>query len=272
MTMFGGPQWGIFDQSGNALLEANSVLGVEYARDYQVSDYPQEQGAFESYNKVKVPFQAKVVFLIGTDIDYRSNFLNALEQAVSSLDLVTVVTPEISYPSANLTHAGYRRVARNGVTLIAIDVGLVEVRVVQAGVTSNVKSVNAVAQQNNGVVQAQPTTATPTTTGGTSESSNLVTGLAAPNGGGASSSLVSPNIGPAFYDANNSPQVPSAFGQLTSEQQQTVIEQGQQSGADAVEVAPADPSSGPASGSTDPNSNAVMQFRFSDKPLSIFQD
>jgi len=58
-------QWGIYDMSGAPVLTASSVAGMEYARDWRVSNYPQEQGAFASYNKVKTPFTAKVTFLVG---------------------------------------------------------------------------------------------------------------------------------------------------------------------------------------------------------------
>lgn len=129
IVAFGPPEWGIFTQEGTPILTVNSVDSVEYARDYRVSDYPQEQGTFESYNKVQVPFVAKIAFLIG---DTRVSFLNSVEQAVASLQLVTVVTPEIQYSSANLVHYGYRREARSGKTLIRVEVWCQEVRIINA--------------------------------------------------------------------------------------------------------------------------------------------
>ena len=71
----GGPQWGIWDQNGQPLLVADSVSDIEYAHDYHISDYPQEQGAFESYNKVQMPFQAKIGFFVSQT---RQNFLAAI--------------------------------------------------------------------------------------------------------------------------------------------------------------------------------------------------
>lgn len=141
-SSFGVPQWGIFKNDNTPVLETNSVLSVEYARDYKISDYPQEKGAFQSYNKVKVPFQAKVTFIIS---DLRQDFLRNVERAVDALDFVTVVTPDVQYPSANLTHYDYRRQKENA-SLIAVTVWCEEVRI--AGQTqltntntgSNVKS------------------------------------------------------------------------------------------------------------------------------------
>lgn len=124
-AQFGVPQWGIFGSNGQVILDANSVLAVEYARDYNVSDYPQEQGAFQSYNKVTVPFLAKVTFII---TDTRTRFLARIEEAVKSLEFVSVITPEKTYPSANLTHYDYRRQKENQ-TLIDVTVWCREVRI-----------------------------------------------------------------------------------------------------------------------------------------------
>lgn len=124
-SVFGPQQWGIFGQGGQPVLVSESVAAVEYARDYAISDYPQEQGAFESYNKVQNPFQAKVTLLSNQT---RAQLLNALEAATYSLSLVSVVTPEVTYPSANITRYSLRRTSRSGVTLIAVDIWLEEVR------------------------------------------------------------------------------------------------------------------------------------------------
>lgn len=167
--MFGPPLWGIYDQDGNPIIsvdsasdvEADSVAAFEYARDYRISNYPQEQGAFESYNKVQVPFRAIVSFFVGAA---RFNFLANIEQAVASLDLYAVFTPEWSYPNANLTHYSYSRDVRQGATLLRIDVWLEEVRIalVSPGATTgsinqgNAQSTNAAAPASSGTVQAVP--------------------------------------------------------------------------------------------------------------------
>jgi hypothetical protein len=147
---FGPPQWGIFSNNGGPILVVDSVASVEYARDYHVSDFPQEQGAFASYNKVQVPFQAKVGFLIGPS---RTDFLNAVEAAVASLQFVAVVTPEISYPSANLTHYSYRREIRSGVTLIRVDVWAEEIRIISGNPPDSAQSTNAATPSQSGQVQ-----------------------------------------------------------------------------------------------------------------------
>jgi hypothetical protein len=150
--MLGQPQWGIFGSTGGTVLAADAVMTLEYAHDYKVSDYPQEKGAFQSYNKVQIPYQHKVTFAVASE---RKAFLDAVEVAVGSLDLFTVVTPEISYPSVNLTHVGYRRIANNGVTTILVDVWCEEIRIIGSENLSNTRSTNGAGEQNNGPVQAQ---------------------------------------------------------------------------------------------------------------------
>ena len=155
---FGPAQWGIFGQDGAPLLAVDSVADIEYARDYRISDYPQEKGAFASYNKVKTPYRAKMGFYISQT---RAAFLNAIEAAVASLDFVTVATPEISYASANLTHYTYRRQVKSGVTLIRVEVECEEVRVLAGTQPAAAQSTNAASPTQSGDVQPTATVQNP---------------------------------------------------------------------------------------------------------------
>lgn len=150
------PQWGLYDANGNPVLVANSVAGIEYAHDWRLSDYPQEQGAFANYNKVQVPYVAKVRFLVA-DAVLRQQFLRQAEKVCASLDFVTVVTPDIPYLNANPTHAGYRRTGHNGVTLILVEVWCEQVRLFGSTTTNAVKSPNAASPTPSGPIQAGQT-------------------------------------------------------------------------------------------------------------------
>jgi len=147
------PQWGLFSQDGTPTLVASSFATLDYAHDYRISNYQQEQGAFASYNKVQQPFIAKVGFLVGGDAGTRSAFLNQAEQVCATLDLVTIITPEIPYLNANPVHVSYRRTAKNGVTLILVEIDLEEVRLITSAALSNTASVNGAAPQQNGIQQ-----------------------------------------------------------------------------------------------------------------------
>jgi hypothetical protein len=202
---FGQPEWGIFDQNGSPILTADSVFGFEYTREHRISDYPQEKGAFESYNKVRVPYQAKLTFTITGSDGNRAQFFDALETAVASLDLVSVVTPEVSYASANVYRHTYKREAASGAKLVKVDVWCEEVRVVSAaeesasGQPRNIKQTDAqspsgVSAQQGGTVQAQPTSAIPPTAAAIQPPSGTLGA-----GTGVSTTIIGPGD-PAAFD------------------------------------------------------------------------
>jgi len=147
-----GPKWGIFDpSSGQPVLIADTVLSVEYSKDWRSPNYPIEQGSFANYNKVELPFDIRVSFacggaqsLISTVLSggaigaaltgsspnesIRADFLDDVADAAASLTLVSVVTPEAVYTDCNITHYSYRRRTEQGVKLIIVDVYLLEIR------------------------------------------------------------------------------------------------------------------------------------------------
>lgn len=176
--------WGLFLPSGAAALTASSFATFDYSHRYRISDFQQEQGAFASYNKVQTPFQAKVGFLVGGPEDERAVFFQQAELVCASLNLVTIITPEIPYMNANPMGVTYRRTARNGVTLIMVEIDLEEVRIISATALSSTQtaSPNGASPQNNGT--AQPSTVTPAPGGGLN--SDISDEKTASGGGGVS--------------------------------------------------------------------------------------
>lgn len=149
-----GPIWGIFDASGNPVIAADTVLGVEYLNEWRISDYPQEDGAFASYNKVATPFDVRMRFACGGTQAAREAFLAQVTAAAGSLDLYNAVTPEAVYANANIVHTDYRRETRNGATLIVVDVWLQEVRQAAPAQYSQVKTPDAADSVSQGQIQA----------------------------------------------------------------------------------------------------------------------
>lgn len=123
----GQPQWGIF-LSGKSVISADNVVGFEYKKDWTISDYPVEEGAFQSYDKVELPYDARVRFSCGGSLDTRTGFLKSVEDAAATLELYDVVTPTKTYQSANIVHLDYRQTASNGLGLMVVDVYLEEIR------------------------------------------------------------------------------------------------------------------------------------------------
>lgn len=163
------PQWGLFDTDGNAVITADSVFGFEYKKTYQIPTYKQEQGAFQSYNKVELPGEPRIVFTQAGSIAERTAFLNQVKTVCASLDLFIAYTPEMQFPSVNpIDFSIMNRTSDQGATLLKVEIMLEEV-MVDATQLFTSSSTNASptdtaqpsgqAQQNTGPVQAQmPTT------------------------------------------------------------------------------------------------------------------
>lgn len=168
LSLFQGsfsPIWGIF-LSGTPIVVCDNVVSVDYKQEYTVSDFPLEQGAFESYDKVQVPFDARVRFSSGGSSDNRAALLASIQAIVGDLNLYDVVTPEAVYSSVNIVHQDYRRTSMNGVGLIQIDVWLQEVRVVSGatGSLSSTQQPSGADPTNGGTVQPTAPTTTQTAT------------------------------------------------------------------------------------------------------------
>jgi hypothetical protein len=154
LSGFGQPQWGIY-LDGIPVIPADSVVSVEYRNDFSIADFPLEQGAFESYDKVSSPFSVRVRFAQGGSQSARQNFLDSIAEAAQGLDLYDVVTPEQVYTSVNISHYDFKRSAQNGAGLIMVDVWLTEIRVTATAEFSNTKSPTSASPVNNGSVQSE---------------------------------------------------------------------------------------------------------------------
>lgn len=184
------PQWGIFDQDGNRLgVNSNdtsasgglvaaltsqitgstppvlSTFAFDFTREGRISNFPVEGGGFASYNKVQMPATPVVTLILDGSQSDRTNFLSAMEDAASSTELYSVVTPEFTYVNYNVERYTYSRKAQRGAVLLIVDIYLEEVRQVSASFTTVqiVAPANPASteQANNGVTQsAVPSTST----------------------------------------------------------------------------------------------------------------
>lgn len=160
----GGPQWGIFDDGGQPVIDAEVVSCMNLRKDFRIADFPIEDGEFASYNKVRTPFDAPVTFVQAGTTDDRGGFLQQVDSICESLDLFTVVTPEFSYDSANIIGYEYRRSVQNGASMLTVEVFCREVRLVQPGQFSQTKTTDqaqdtaAQPAQDQGTVSTSPPT------------------------------------------------------------------------------------------------------------------
>ena len=146
-------QWGVFS-GGAALIACDNVASVDYRQQWALSDFPVEKGAFESYDKVATPFEARVRFTAGGSAANRQGLLDSIAAIAGDLNLYDVVTPEAVYSSVNITHYDYSRRADSGVGLISVDVWCLEVRVnTGAGSGSDSATPDGAGQAAGGSVQ-----------------------------------------------------------------------------------------------------------------------
>ena len=143
------------NKSGNPVLTPDSVLSLEWHGEERVSDYPVQNGQFVSYNKVKVPFDLRMVMTcqgknvvqdalqsvtqslnqalsnIGLAFGQpmgRDAFLRQLDEMLASTDLYDVVTPDKVYQNVNLVAYNHAKKNDEGGTLIIAELMFREVR------------------------------------------------------------------------------------------------------------------------------------------------
>lgn len=152
------PQWGLF-LNGAPIVIADTVVDFGYQQAWSISDYPVEQGGFESYDKVNSPFRVRIQFVSGGNEANRQALLDSIAAIGDQLTLFYAVTPEAIYPSVNVEHYEYRRTSHNGLGLMIVDVSLLEIREEQSGNFQNTASPSGFQAAPVGNIQSTTTTA-----------------------------------------------------------------------------------------------------------------
>jgi hypothetical protein len=130
-----------------------STVEFDFAQDWPLSNYPQEQGAFQTYDKVTLPFDVKLRLACGGSTSVRQAFLSTCLAIGNSFALFDVVTPEMTFTSVNCTHLGWPRRATDGNTLIKVDLYFLEIPVTATASFSNTQQPGGAAPQSLGPVQ-----------------------------------------------------------------------------------------------------------------------
>jgi hypothetical protein len=147
-----GTKWGITDADGNTALVPDSFVEFDYRNERKIPNYPVEEGSFQSYNKVALPYDCRLtVTCSGNKSMSKQGFLTAIDTYLNSLTLLSISTPDANYPNCNLVHVDYRREARQGATLIIAQLWFQEVRVAQASASPTAEPSGA-STINNGQV------------------------------------------------------------------------------------------------------------------------
>jgi hypothetical protein len=137
-----------------------STIDFEYMARSPLSNYTQQAGAFEQYNKVQLPAEITTKIACGGSPSQRAAFLNTLEALRTSTVLVDIVTPEQAYTSYNCSQYNFRRHAESGVTLITAEVHFELVPVTASANFSNTQQPGNAGAQAVGNVQPSSAPAT----------------------------------------------------------------------------------------------------------------
>jgi len=128
-----GPSYAILVQSaqqtavtavtGTAVLAIlpDSALELEYGADSTLNSHPVEQGGFAAYNRVQEPRSIRLLLACQGKNMARSAFLAALEGLREGTQLVTISTPDTTYPNMVLKGFGYKKSAERGAVTIYAD-------------------------------------------------------------------------------------------------------------------------------------------------------
>lgn len=115
------------------LLVPDSFVSFDYREDHKIPIYPMQDGAFQSYNKVSMPFEIKLtVTCSGNRTMSKEEFLNGIYAMINTTVLADIVTPDRTYKNTNLIHFDYRREAQRGATILICELTFQEVRIVTA--------------------------------------------------------------------------------------------------------------------------------------------
>ncbi len=123
------PRWGIIDAKYNFQIDADSFVSMTFDHDMQVSDFPVEQGSFESYNKVHKPYSGTVSLAKGGNESDRTHFLIQLKNALASLMSLYILVPEGTAGPVTLTSYSYERAAHKGATLLIAHIRFEQIRI-----------------------------------------------------------------------------------------------------------------------------------------------
>ena len=157
-------QWGIYN-NGTLAISPDSIQSLNFKNEYKISDYPQELGAFESYNKVKTPYSIKIrMSKAGTDVQ-RKQFLTDVENATGSLALFDTIMPERTYSNGNIISYEFVRQTTGGIGILIIDLNIEEVRTNTTTSYTYTALASGKDPSSTGAVQTQTPTSSQTPTG-----------------------------------------------------------------------------------------------------------
>lgn len=157
------PKWAILNSAGVAVVIPDTFMDFSYKSRFNVTKAYVQNGAFASYNKIREPWDIVVRMRKSGTLQDRKVFLDSIEAISGDTNFYTILTPERSYPSLNVSDNEVTRRGTNGAFLLAeVDVFFTQIIQVAAQYSStatntqNSQNPSGIPQVNQGPVQPQP--------------------------------------------------------------------------------------------------------------------
>lgn len=150
------PTYALLNQQDEKVIVSDGPGEFEMKGDSSVSTYPVELGGFQSYNKVVNPEDFSLSLLCsGQGPMSHKDFLAACSKLKNGTDVIKLVTPKCVYPYVTCTGMSHQTTARNGVTLLKVNLTFKEVRVTGTTSFPNAKKDSSMPVREGGQSSAQ---------------------------------------------------------------------------------------------------------------------
>lgn len=128
LTPGGLPPYGISDSSNNTVIDPDSVVEFEINAGSTLNTHPVEKGGFEAFNRVQEPISIRMLMACQGKQMPRSTFLSTLQSLKEGTQIVTISTPDTTYPNMTLQGFGYKKTSDRGAVTIWADTQWTEER------------------------------------------------------------------------------------------------------------------------------------------------
>lgn len=156
-----GPLWGVYDSGMKSVVTADSFLSFRAKRSTKIADFPIQDGGFNSYDKVTIPFTTAIRISRGGSVSDRADLFAQLDALIASLLLYSILTPEKTWLNVNMEdYEVVRESNKDAYFFTQVDLSFREIRPVVAVYTTtdsapdltNAQQASASPSINQGVV------------------------------------------------------------------------------------------------------------------------
>jgi hypothetical protein len=132
----GLPPYGISDSGNNTVIDPDSVVEFEINADSNINSHPVEQGGFQAFNRVQEPISIRMLLSCQGKQMPRETFISTLKSLREGVQIVTISTPDTTYPNMTLKAFGYKKTSDRGAVTIWADTQWAEERSTNVTVSS----------------------------------------------------------------------------------------------------------------------------------------